>query len=310
MQAFTYQGQIVDVPAGSGYNGVPAVELVRGISSSSGQVLMRSLMCRVLDIDASQISFRLQRNGVSPLQHTYDMVGTLFDAGVPFSINEILPSGTYTIVALNRSGTTLSNAIAAVTARCQAGWIAEERSAMNLKAIAMPKKPFWKFALLLWCLLTPAYAQTPVSPGMSTARSAVPTACVNPTTFALEACGGGYIPDSSRWQCSIQNAGTITLCRPAPGVGLKLYVVSLLANNLAATANIMDIVYGTGVTCGTGTAILTHQIQFGTNALTTSPHTVAMAFVSPLVTPANVDICIRRTAATSFGATLTGYIAP
>jgi len=48
----------------------------------------------------------------------------------------------------------------------------------------------------------------------------------------------------------------------------------------------------------------------GTNGLTTSPFLAAHSFTTPLVPPQNVAICLRPTAGTAFGCTLTGYTAP
>lgn len=101
-----------------------------------------------------------------------------------------------------------------------------------------------------------------------------------------------------------------TQCQAAPGAGLKAYITSVTLSNAAATVQGVDIVYGTGAACVTGTTAITHKFQMGTNATTTSPFVMEAQFPTPLVPAAANAICLRPTAATGFGATITGYIAP
>lgn len=115
---------------------------------------------------------------------------------------------------------------------------------------------------------------------------------------------------ATRWSC-FRNAITATTeCQANPGAGQRLYVTSIACSNGAATVQGVDVVYGTGTNCATGITALTHKLQMGTNALTTSPFLVAQQFLTPLVPPQAVAICVRPTAATAFGCTLTGYTAP
>jgi hypothetical protein len=81
-------------------------------------------------------------------------------------------------------------------------------------------------------------------------------------------------------------------------------------SNEAVTAQSLDIVFGTGANCATGTTALTHKHQFGTVATTTSPLIVSVSFLVPLVPTAANAICVRPSAATAFGTTITGYVAP
>lgn len=117
-------------------------------------------------------------------------------------------------------------------------------------------------------------------------------------------------PGLNRWSCFVQAVTATTQCQAAPAGGLRLYVLSVTLANQVATVQTLDIVFGTGANCVTGITALTHKWQMGTNATTTSPHNVNHTFLSPLVPTAANAICIRPTAVTAFGATLTGYTAP
>jgi hypothetical protein len=110
--------------------------------------------------------------------------------------------------------------------------------------------------------------------------------------------------------CFVEAVTATTKCGASPGAGLRFYVLSAAFSNEAATVQTLDIVYGTGSNCATGTTALTHKHQLGTNATTTSPFIVPLTYGSPLVPAAGNDVCIRPSAATAFGATLTGWIGP
>jgi hypothetical protein len=112
------------------------------------------------------------------------------------------------------------------------------------------------------------------------------------------------------WSCFVQGITATTQCRAAPAAGLRAYVTSVLCDNQAATVQTIDVVFGTGTNCGTGTTALTHKFQMGTNATTTSPDHVQAYFSTPLVPTAANAICARPSAATAFGCTLSGYDAP
>jgi hypothetical protein len=115
---------------------------------------------------------------------------------------------------------------------------------------------------------------------------------------------------SNRFSCFVQAVTATTQCQAAPGAGLRAYVTSAHLANQAATVQTLDIVFGTGAACVTATTALTHKMQFGTNGTTTSPIDLHMTFQTPLVPTAANAICVRPSAATAFGATLTGFIAP
>jgi hypothetical protein len=86
----------------------------------------------------------------------------------------------------------------------------------------------------------------------------------------------------------------------------------LSISNGAAGAQTVDVVYGTGTNCATGITALTHKWQMGTLATTTNQQDVEVYFggTTPLVPVAANAICCRPTAATAYGCTITGFIAP
>lgn len=114
----------------------------------------------------------------------------------------------------------------------------------------------------------------------------------------------------TKFSCFVQAVTVTTQCQAAPAAGLRAYVTDFSFSNQAATVQTLDIVFGTGTNCATGTTALTHKFQMGTNATTTSPQVVEVDLVSPLVPSTANAICVRPSAATAFGATLTGYTAP
>ena len=114
----------------------------------------------------------------------------------------------------------------------------------------------------------------------------------------------------SKFSCFVQAVTVTTQCQAAPASGLRAYITDFSFSNQAATVQTLDIVFGTGTNCATGTPALTHKFQMGTNATTTSPMIIEVDLQSPLVPTAANAICVRPSAATAFGATLTGYSAP
>ncbi|MGA7791823.1 MAG: hypothetical protein WCA19_02215 [Candidatus Acidiferrales bacterium] len=142
-----------------------------------------------------------------------------------------------------------------------------------------------------------------------------------PTTISSgnmspEQCGPGgalivQYGSGAPFSCVVASTVTVTTqCEAAPGAGLRAYVTSASLTNAAATALKIDIVYGTGTNCATGTTALSTAYQFGTLATTTNSFVVSLSFPTPLVPVAANAICVRPSAATAFGATLTGFIAP
>lgn len=112
------------------------------------------------------------------------------------------------------------------------------------------------------------------------------------------------------FSCFIEAVTVTTQCQAAPAAGFRAYVTSVSFSNQVATVQTLDMVFGTGVNCATGTTALTHKYQLGTNATTTSPFIVTVPYNPSLVPTAANAICVRPSAATAFGATITGYIAP
>ncbi len=112
------------------------------------------------------------------------------------------------------------------------------------------------------------------------------------------------------WSCFVDAVTVMTQCRAAPAAGIKAYVTSMACSNQAATANNIDVTFGTGANCATGTTALTHKFFGGTLATTTSPFVIQQTFWAPLNPTAANAICVRPSAATAFGCTLTGYDAP
>lgn len=112
------------------------------------------------------------------------------------------------------------------------------------------------------------------------------------------------------YSCFVEAVTVMTQCQAAPAAGFRNYVTSVTVSNEAATVQTLDVVFGTGSNCATSPTALTHKIQLGTLATTSSPITPSIRFNPPLVPTAANAICVRPTAATAFGATITGYIAP
>lgn len=113
---------------------------------------------------------------------------------------------------------------------------------------------------------------------------------------------------SNPFSCFVEAVSVTTQCQAAPGAGLKAYVTGIVLSNEAATVQSLDIVYGTGSNCVTGITAISHKMQMGTVATTTSPFVIGVPLVTPLVPAAANAICVRPSAATAFGATLTGFI--
>lgn len=114
----------------------------------------------------------------------------------------------------------------------------------------------------------------------------------------------------TKFSCFVQAVTITTQCQAAPAAGLRAYITDISFSNQAATVQTLDIVFGTGTNCATGITALTHKFQMGTNATTTSPQSIVLDLNSPLIPTAANAICVRPSAATAFGATLTGYTGP
>lgn len=116
--------------------------------------------------------------------------------------------------------------------------------------------------------------------------------------------------NSNRFSCFVQAVTATTQCQAAPGAGLRAYITSVTLSNIAATVQTLDVIFGTGVNCATAPTALTHKLQFGTLSTTTNFQYAHMSLPTPLIPTAATALCIRPSAATSFGGTITGFIAP
>lgn len=140
MEQFSRQGDLYAVPAGSGFLGAAPIALVWDTCPSGQQVYIEKICCRAQDIDLTQISFAFRRNGVAILSNT-QLQGTMFDTTKEMLIRQEFTPGFFDIVAYNLSGTSLTNAIAAVTSLCQASWYGHFLPAP--KPLKMPHGSLW-----------------------------------------------------------------------------------------------------------------------------------------------------------------------
>jgi hypothetical protein len=113
-----------------------------------------------------------------------------------------------------------------------------------------------------------------------------------------------------RFSCFVASTATVTTqCQAAPGAGLRAYITSALITDAVGTAQSVDIVFGTGAACVTGITALTNKVFF-VGATQQGSLNQSITFATPLVPTAANAICLRPTAGTAFGGTITGYIAP
>lgn len=102
-------------------------------------------------------------------------------------------------------------------------------------------------------------------------------------------------------------AQTVTKECRALTAGLKTYVTDAVVSNNVGTAQTLKIVTGTGTDCATGAADLTHAVQFGA--------AVGNQVIGPFLTPLQpaaigLAICVTPSAATSYSATISGFVSP
>jgi hypothetical protein len=124
--------------------------------------------------------------------------------------------------------------------------------------------------------------------------------------------GVAYVQEGGpkRFSCVVASTATVTTqCQAAPAAGLRAYVTGLVVTNAVGTAQSVDIVFGTGAACATGITALTNKFFF-VGATQQGSLNQSMTFPTPLIPTAANAICARPTAATAFGVTITGYIAP
>lgn len=147
----------------------------------------------------------------------------------------------------------------------------------------------------------------------------------DPTTTAYTTANTEYSPvgvdyvgatyegvHPSRFSCFVPSTATVTTqCQAAAAAGLRNYVTSAVVTNGVGTAQSVDIVFGTGAACVTGITAITNKIFFvGATQQGSLNQSVTFGENTPLVPTAATAICCRPTAATAFGCTITGFIAP
>lgn len=109
---------------------------------------------------------------------------------------------------------------------------------------------------------------------------------------------------------AVSTATTLTALNGcvAPGAGLSIYVtdISFASNGQAIAADAFPTLkYGTGGTCGSGTAVFWGA--FGTAAV---QMTISQSFRTPIKIPANNEICWINSTAGSKVVVVSGFIAP
>jgi hypothetical protein len=127
------------------------------------------------------------------------------------------------------------------------------------------------------------------------------------TVWALSPPVGAQVvyPNVTPYVCRVTAVTAATQCQAAAATGLRNYVTDVTISNNVGTAQTVKLVTGTGANCGTGTADLTHAVQFGA-AVGNWDH----AYETPPTPPTASAICVTPSAATSISATITGFIGP
>lgn len=105
------------------------------------------------------------------------------------------------------------------------------------------------------------------------------------------------------FNCAISGATADTVCKTAPGAGIRFYITSVVVSN-AGTAQTVRLVTGTGTTCGTGTAVVVPLLNMPIN------DTVTMTFPTPLESAVNVDLCSDISGTTAHSVLVSGYLGP
>lgn len=105
--------------------------------------------------------------------------------------------------------------------------------------------------------------------------------------------------------CRVSAQTTTKECK-ALTAGLKTYVTDFVVTNNVGTAQTLKLVTGTGTDCATGAADLTHAFQFGA-----AVGNFGMPGMTPLQpAAAGLAVCVTPSAATSYSATISGFVAP
>lgn len=105
------------------------------------------------------------------------------------------------------------------------------------------------------------------------------------------------------FNCAISGATADTVCKTAPGAGVRFYITSVVVSN-AGTAQTVRLITGTGTTCGTGTAVVVPLLNLAIN------DTVTMSFPTAVETALNVDLCSDISGTTAHSVLVSGYLGP
>lgn len=105
---------------------------------------------------------------------------------------------------------------------------------------------------------------------------------------------GSSVPKSSV-AIAVTTAATTSLIAPVTGAAIYVCGFSVTISEVVTTANTMKFVYGTGATCGTGTADLTGA--YGTGGVTAGIPIVLAAGGSQTLfsTPVSQRLCVTTT---------------
>ena len=123
-------------------------------------------------------------------------------------------------------------------------------------------------------------------------------------------------PNRGAWSCSVDNiAASLTKCAPTPAApaGLRTFITDIVAQSTTGTAGQFLLRTGTGTNCATGTTSIFPSSAGGTVRWAAPANTVA-PFVAdlntPLIVPADTDVCLLGVATNTVTAHLSGYYNP
>lgn len=96
------------------------------------------------------------------------------------------------------------------------------------------------------------------------------------------------------------------------GAGLKYYITDIAIQTTTTTSGTYAFQTGTGTNCGTGTTAFFPSSSTSNrfNAVITSNGMPGLSFMSPLVTGANVEVCVIGVATNTVSGQISGFIAP
>lgn len=122
-------------------------------------------------------------------------------------------------------------------------------------------------------------------------------------------------PNRGTWSCSVDNiAASLTKCAPTPAApaGLRTFITDIVAQSTTGTAGQFLLRTGTGTNCATGTASLfpgaASVVRYAAPANTVAPFVANLN--TPLIVPADTDVCLLGVATNTVTAHLSGYYNP